>query len=129
MSMYNLIQRLKAFDADRCDLDELVFLHSESRSAAAAYVDNGLMVPEWLTDATAQISQEISTRRRDQLIKEAKLLDVQEQALKTRSEKRDQIASRRAEIDRLLGRTTTTVAAPVTQPAAVESPTGSTESE
>lgn len=111
MSTYNLIQRLKAFDANRLDLDELVFLYAESTAASTAYHLNGLVVPEWLGDTLGKIEVEIGTRRRDQLAKELKMLEAEEGKLLTRQERRGQLAERRAEINRLLGRPQ-----PVSQP-------------
>jgi hypothetical protein len=101
---YNLINQIKAFNAASAQVDEMVALLTFAKSLRGTYTDSGLVVPEWLAEGIANIEQAIADARRDELLREAKLLDIEESRLKTKAERRDEVRARKEEINKLLGR-------------------------
>lgn len=101
--MMDVLNRLRALNCDRSDIDELVALQSFAEVLQATYAGSGLVVPEWLSDSLVTLKREIADRRRDELLREAKLLDAQENRLLSREEQRDKVRRRRDEINKLLG--------------------------
>lgn len=104
MTAYNDIAQLKAFDAERRSVEEMVALLATGRQLRGTYADTGLVTPEWLDEVIGKIEQAIADRRRDELLRESKMLDMEERKLLTKAERRDEVRARRAEIDKLLGR-------------------------
>lgn len=109
----NDIARLKSFDAERQNVDEMVALLTFGRSIKGTYADTGLVVPEWLDEVIGKIEQAIADRRRDELLRESKMLDMEERTLMTKRERREEVQARRDEINKLLGRRTANVEQPV----------------
>lgn len=99
----DVLNRLRSLNCDRSDIDELVGLLSFAEVLKGTYASSGLIVPEWVNDSSTVLKREIADRRRDELLRERKLLDAKERKLMSRDEQRDEVKSRKAEIDKLLG--------------------------
>lgn len=99
----DVLSRLRSLNCDRSDIDELVALLALAEPIRDSYVASGLVIPEWLIDATTQLKREIADRRRDSLLHEKKLLQAQRRKIRTRDEVRAEVDAREAEIDKLLG--------------------------
>lgn len=102
-NMTDILTRLRALNADREDIDDLVVLLTFGTLIGSNYASVGLPVPSWLTEATDTVRTEIASRRRDQLLKRQKELDREERALRTREERRLDLQREKEEISKLLG--------------------------
>lgn len=85
------LQMLRSFDADRYSLDELLALYTQAEQLAAAYKIHGMEVPEWLSEASASISDAAHARGRDAMEKELKETNARLDALKTADERRGEL--------------------------------------
>lgn len=99
-----LTARLRNFEADRNDLDELVELFAWAKSLAAAYESNTIPLPEWLQDNTVSVANEIKSRVRDYQAKALKEIEAEQATLKTREEKRAELAEKAAKLREALGK-------------------------
>lgn len=99
----DIVTRLRSLQADRNDMDQLVELLTAASQLASTYGSVGMVVPDWLGDATLTLKREIADRRRDALLKERKLIEANERKLMSRDEKRAELEKRKAKIDELLG--------------------------
>lgn len=95
--------RLKNFDAEQNSLDELIELAAFGKTIAATYADNSIPVPEWLETSLSAVNVEIKRRNQDYLAKELKETEAALAALKTREEKKTELAERQAKLKAALG--------------------------
>ena len=107
----DILNILRNLNLDRRDTEELIALLAFSTQLKNSYADMGLIAPSYVDESVITLKREIADRRRDELLREQKMLDQQERSLLSREEKREQIEQRKAEIAGLLGTTT----APVTK--------------
>jgi len=94
------IDRLKNFNVDATDIDELVAISAFARSLAAEYEANTLEKPEWLETKSAELKREINGRQADARAKKIKEIKLKLGTLKTAEEKRNEL---NAELARLEG--------------------------
>ncbi len=99
-----LIQMLKGFNADGLDMDEAICLLSIARGMHKTYEEKAVEPPEWLNDAHSALDKEVSRRYRDSLERELKDIEAREEQLKTASEKREDLAAKKARITAALGK-------------------------
>lgn len=83
----SLIQ-LKKFTAAQHDMEELHTLNAFAKNLVASYEEHGQDQPDWLLEATELISNEISTRAKEDLKRKLALAKGRLEGLKTPSEKR-----------------------------------------
>lgn len=83
-----MLEKLKGFEAERHDLDELVVLLAFAMSLGSTYQALQLEEPEWLKDSRAAIEKEIKARTRDMLEKDLRETEARLEGLKTADEKR-----------------------------------------
>lgn len=93
-----MLEKLKGFEGERHDLDDLVVLLAFAASLRDAYGSVGLEQPEWLKDATTAIEKEISTRTRDMLQKDLRETEARLDGLKTTTERREELTAKAARL-------------------------------
>lgn len=94
----NVLDRIRNFNSERSDLDEMVELLVIGEEILGGYEKNSLEAPEWLKDNVGVLRKEIAARRRDNLERALKLAEGRLETLKSAEEKRQDTA---AEITRL----------------------------
>lgn len=109
------VNALKSYDVDRLALDELVAMAMFAQDLRAAHEQRGVEVPEYLLDATERLNAEVNRRNRDNLMLRLKQAEQAENALKTPTEKRAELAEQRAKLQRQLGLAPTPAPEPVAQ--------------
>lgn len=93
-----MLEKLRAFNPDRTDVDELVELVVSGKALATAYREYLLPTPEWLGETILSVEKEIKDRRKDSLAKALKSAESRLETLKSAEEKRGDI---KVEIERL----------------------------
>lgn len=93
-----MLEKLKALNLDRMDVDEAIELVTFGRVAEKTYSDYQVPSPEWLKDSIAALDGEIKRRRRDMLEARLKEVKARQTALKSREEKKAELD---AELERL----------------------------
>lgn len=91
-----MLKELRSFDADRCDIDQLVALSAFAKVLHAEYEARNINVPEWLDDSRRTLAREIEGRRRDALELRLKEVRAQKSGLMTASEQREALAAEEA---------------------------------
>ncbi len=86
--MLDMLDKLKTFDADRTDVDEMVSLSAFARNLDAEYDALGLDVPEWLETKIGEVKREIEARLEDIREKRIKELERGLVASRTLEEKK-----------------------------------------
>lgn len=105
--MNNIIDRLKRFNAETANPDEMVELLFQARGLRAEYEHQNVEVPVWLDDSTRTIKRELDARLADQRAMRIRQLEAELAGLQTREEKRDAV---REELARLKGEKSPTTA-------------------
>lgn len=113
MNARAIVNDLKQVATVGLHLDELMVTASQARSLQATYESSGAPVPEWLTDANATLTSEIQTRIKGALELRLRELDQADAALKTNSERREDVRKERERIQRALGKAPEAAAEPV----------------
>lgn len=98
-----MLEKLKTLNLDRMDLDEAVALVTIGRATEAGYAHYSVSAPQWLTDALGSLDGEIKRRRRDMLEARRKEIQANLTQLKTREEKKDELAAELKKLDAALG--------------------------
>lgn len=93
-----MLERLKNFDLDRMDVDELVFLSALARTLKQEYEAVGAETPEWVDTRARELRREIRARHADLIEKRLREAKMRLEALKPASERRKDVE---AEIARL----------------------------
>lgn len=93
-----MLEKLKGFEAERHDLDELVVLMAFAASLAAQYTALGLEQPEWLNDSKAALEKEIKSRTHDMIVKELKETEARLEGLKSTTERREELTAKAARL-------------------------------
>lgn len=93
-----LIERLKALDKDKAQLDELVQMSAESKAVAAEYSAYGLAAPTVLIEGQRVLATEIRRLAEDKIRKELREIEQAEAGLESAAEKRARLAERKAEL-------------------------------
>lgn len=93
-----MLKELKSFDAERCDLDQLVALSAFAKVLHAEYEARNIQVPEWLDDSRRALAREIEGRRRDALELRLKEVRAGQSGLLTAAEKREKLAAEEAKL-------------------------------
>jgi hypothetical protein len=99
-----LLESLRNVNIDRLDMDEIVAALTFANAMAMTYQSVGLETPEWLVDSTDTLKREAGARHRDQLEKELREIEQREETLKSQSEKRADLSSKKKRIMAQLGR-------------------------
>lgn len=86
-----MIEKLRAFQADRMDADELIELFSFGKMVATTYRDFGVGVPVWIEESMSTLGTEIKSRHRDMLQARLKAAKSRRDALLSREEKRGKL--------------------------------------
>jgi hypothetical protein len=93
-----MLERIRNFQADRMDLDELTELSAVGRILVDEFERLSLEVPDWVTANLKSLRREIKTRVADQLEKSLRDKKTRLEALKPAEQKRTDL---QAEIDKL----------------------------
>lgn len=80
------------------DLDHLLQLSVDASNLAEAYKQNNIKVPDWLKNGIPAVQSQIKDRVRNERLLELKKLELEENSLKTRAERKAEVATRKAEI-------------------------------
>jgi hypothetical protein len=99
-----MLEKLKNFDVDRLDLDELVMLSAFARILVAEFEVLKAQTPEWLEIQTKVLRRAILARQADMLEKRLREAKLRRDALKTPDEKRAALDNEIAELTAALGR-------------------------
>jgi hypothetical protein len=99
-----LLQKLRSFDADRLDLDEMIALSAGAKQVAAEYVATELEVPEWLADAQRTLASVIKARTSDMIAKELRETELALESLKSREERKGDLAQKAERLRARLGK-------------------------
>lgn len=102
-----IIDRLKRFEVEGLSLEEAVELSMQGEQLIDKYRRLDMPAPESVTDAVESLNANIATRAREANMKALRELELEEERLKSREEKRAGIAARRAAIEKRLGITKT----------------------
>lgn len=95
----NIIERLKSFDSERSNPDEMVELSAGARILAAEYQTLGLESPDWLEEKRVEVKRELDTRLADMKAKRIRELKAKLATLKTAEERRSEIAEELARLE------------------------------
>ena len=98
-----MLDRLKHLDLDRIDVDEAVYLVTLGESMKAQYTGRGLETPEWLVQNTKELDREIRNRQRDNLEKAKKETIAALDALKTPTQRREELQAKLERLNQALG--------------------------
>ncbi len=82
------IQAVKAYNTERGDMEDLVFLFAVGTLAEQTFKSLEIDVPEWLEPKLKQISREIDARNSDKLIQRLSEAKMRLESLKTPIEKK-----------------------------------------
>lgn len=100
-TMTNLTD-LKNYDAERLQLEDLIHLDATAKVTLASYADNGVDVPEWLSNTANRLKVDIRQRNRNVLEKRLSEVRARRAALATTEEKRAQAAAEEEKLTALL---------------------------
>jgi flagellar motility protein MotE (MotC chaperone) len=98
-----MLNRLKNFDAEQNNLEDLIELSAFGTLVAAEYTSHTIPVPEWLNDNLAAVKQEVKRRNEDYLRKQLKEVEIQLGALKTKEEKKSELLTQVEKLKSTLG--------------------------
>lgn len=102
----NALQQLKSYDPTTLtSIEELVLMAATADALLSGYHMRAIEPPEWVSEKKAQLDREISDRTREANLKALRELEAAEDALKTASEKRAEIARKKARLVQSLGLT------------------------
>lgn len=93
-----MLEKLKNFDPEKGDVDEMVVLSAFARNIAAEYAHLGIDQPEWLEVKHKEVLREVDTRLSDLRAKRIREIERSLAGLKSAEEKR---ADLKAELERL----------------------------
>lgn len=96
-----MLAKLKAFIADRYDMDDLVELSAAARSIHAEYEQLGVEVPDWVDAQIKAVRREVKDRQRDSIESRLKNARSRLDALKTPEEKREALRKEVAQLEQL----------------------------
>jgi hypothetical protein len=99
---FMITTRLKQFDVDRADLDEMVEVSCLGKLLVAEYEANSLKAPEWVNDTLDSLKTEIAARKRDNLAKRLKDAKARQTQLRSQEEKKADLANEIAELEAAL---------------------------
>lgn len=94
-----MLERLKNFDVERADVEELVALSAFARQLTEEYKLQLIASPEWLEIRTAELKREIGTRQADIRAKRVREIKAKLNGLKTAEEKRTELAAELAALE------------------------------
>jgi hypothetical protein len=98
-----MLDKLKAVNLERIDLDEAVELLTYGKSMQATYLEQKLEAPDWLKETVASLTKDIAGRRDDNLKRALKSLETKREAFKTRDQKLQETDAEIARIKAELG--------------------------
>lgn len=101
----DLINALKTVNTDRADAEELMVLLAQGRHLQSAYEAEKFPAPAWLTEAVSTLGVEVKRRRRDQLELALKQARQKADGLKTAEQRRGEVASEIAALEKMLAET------------------------
>jgi len=93
-----MLDRLKNLDVQRPDVEELVFLSMLATAYHAEFDRLSVEVPEWLDSRSRELKREIRTRQQDNVDKRVREIKSRLDALKTPSEKREELQAELAKL-------------------------------
>ena len=96
------MERIRAVNVDRIDLDEAVELLAFAKLFDTEFTATGIPVPEFLTDAIGSLKNEIAARQKDARAKRLKQIRAAQAGLRTTEEKRADLAKEAEELEALL---------------------------
>lgn len=87
-----MLERLKNFDSERANPDEMVELHAFARAMISEYAALQLEAPEWLEEKQLEVKRELDNRLADMKAKRIREIKAKLATLKTAEEKRAELA-------------------------------------
>lgn len=97
-----MLNQLKTFDANRLDMDELVYLAALGRAIREEYEALGLDEPDWVDVQLKTIKREIHARNADKLEKRRREIETRLEGLKTPTQKKQELLREKAQIEKQL---------------------------
>jgi phosphoenolpyruvate synthase/pyruvate phosphate dikinase len=97
-----MLQLFRNFQADRMDLDELVYLAAVGSQLRAEYEKHNLEEPDWVDVQLKALKREIFARNADKLEARRKEIASRLESLKTPQQKKTELLKEQAEINRKL---------------------------
>lgn len=89
--MTTFVERLFLLDANRCDLDELVYLSAMAKILQTEYATLGVERPTWLDARISKLNREIKARQEDFLVKRIAESQARLEALTPAEVKREKL--------------------------------------
>lgn len=93
-----LLGKLRNFDSDQHELEELIVLSAFGKTLSKEYSDLDLEEPNWLAESNLSIGKALLQRRDDMIAKEMRETEAALDMLKTNAERKDEL---RKKLDRL----------------------------
>jgi len=103
--MTGVMARLQNLVINRMELDEAIELSTWAELLREGYKKHQMSSPEWLDDGIRTLDRFITDKTRDKMEMELRELAQAEAADRTQSERREERAKRRAELEKRLGKT------------------------
>jgi len=97
-----MLNKLRSFDCDRLELEELVELLAYGKMLRAEFEVHS-EVPEWLDVRLRELRREISTRNQDNIDKRLRTLKARREALLPDEEKRTKLDAEIAALEQKAG--------------------------
>jgi phosphoenolpyruvate synthase/pyruvate phosphate dikinase len=97
-----MLQLFRNFQADRMDLDELVYLAAVGSQLRAEYEKHNLEEPDWVDVQLKALKREIFARNADKLESRRKEIQARLESLKTPQQKKQELLKEQAEINKKL---------------------------
>lgn len=97
-----MLERLKNFDIDRMDIDEVVYLSALARIMKQEYETVGAECPEWVDSRARSLRREIHARQADLTEKRLREAKSRLEAIKPASEKRKDIEQEIQKLEEML---------------------------
>ena len=99
-----MLQKLKSLNMDRLlELEEVIELAAYARAQMAEYEANEVAVPDWLTNVTNLLREEIARRARAALLEELRSVEREIDGYKSVSDRRTDALKRQARLQSRLG--------------------------
>lgn len=93
------LQSLKSFDPAGYSVEEMVLMLATASAMIVSYKALGFEPPEWVVECEGKLTKEIKSRQRDAIEQELKELAGREEALKTATEKREDLGAKRKRLE------------------------------
>ena len=97
-----MLNQFRNFDADRCDVAELMELAAFGRALRAEFAAHNVEEPEFVDVQLKSLAREIRTRNADQLARTLREKKARLQALKPAEQRREELAAEIADLEKQL---------------------------